>query len=326
MSELFHNQVVDDLARICEPHGVEIVKDSSGTSNVCLFVSTYYFVNKQAVKVALLATGMHMTQRTLASEMQPDAGDLNTVFFLCGLLALRRLTGLNAPSFLRDPVFWLVCLGWTLGLKVGRFWEDWGWPALMVLVVCDVQLLLASRLALDSFRRLGLACGVALVSFLAITSDAGSRWTYNLTSQYLTADNPDLDGWLPEKDGILYSADMMVFYQTFYKNPTADWRYILGFEATLMQREDFEIYHKILWNNGDSKAYMPWLKKMKPADRLVIRGGRSSPPNLPQLEWNYGVSGTWIGRLPGHPPGGAPATVHATETMDSLTNAPSSTL
>jgi hypothetical protein len=291
----------------------------------CLLTGHLIDYPLQAVKVALLATGMHLTQRTLASELQPEGGDLNTLFFLCGLLLLRRMAGLNAPSFLRDPVFWLVCLGWTLGFKVGRFWGDWGWPALMVLVACDLQLLLASRLALDSFRRLALAGGVALITFLAVTGDAGGRWTYNLTDQYLTADNPDLAGWLPEKGGILYSADMTVFYQTFYKNPTADWRYILGFEATLMPREDFDVYHKVLWNFGDSKAYAPWLKKMKPADRLVIRGGRSSPPNLAQLEWNYGVSGVWIGRLPGHPPGGAPVTVHATETMDSLTNSPSST-
>jgi hypothetical protein len=279
----------------------------------------------QAVKVALLATGMHLTQRTLASEMQPGGGDLNTLFFLGGLLVLRQLAELKATAFLRDPVFWLVCLGWTLGFKVGRFWDDWGWPALMVLVACDLQLLLASRLALDSFRRLALAGGLALITFLSVTSDAGSRWTYNLTQQYLTADNPDLAGWLPEKGGILYAADMSVFYQTFYKNPRADWRYILGFEATLMPREDFEVYHKVLWNFGDSKAYTPWLKKMTPADRLVVRGGRGSPPAIPQLEWIYGVSGIWIGRLPNHPPGGAPVTVPATATMAALTNAPDST-
>jgi hypothetical protein len=279
----------------------------------------------QAVKVALLCSGKHLTQRTLAAEMQPESGDVHALLILGALLLLRRLAALNAPRFLRDPVFWLACLGWVLAFKVGRFWSDWGWPALMILVVCDLQLLLASRVALDSFRRLALAGGLALVAFLAITSDAGSRWTSNLTQQYLTADNPDLAGWLPEKGGILYSTDMTIFYQTFYKNPMADWRYILGFEATLMRDEDFEVYHKVLWNFGDSKAYQPWLLKMQPADRLVIRGGRSSPPNLPQLEWNYGVSGIWIGRLPDHRPGGAPATVKATETMDSLTNAPSST-
>jgi hypothetical protein len=198
---------------------------------------------------------------------------------------------------------------------------------LLVLVVCDLQLLLTSRVAVDSFRRLALAGGMALITFLAITSDAGSRWTYNLTQQYLTDNphNPDLDGWLPEKGGILYSTDMTMFYQTFYKNPKADWRYILGFEATLMRSEDFEVYHKVLWNYGDSKAYAPWLLKMKPADRLVIRGGRGSPPSLPQLEWNYGVSGIWIGRLPEHRQRGAPVTLAATATLDSLTNAPGST-
>ena len=277
----------------------------------------------QAVKVVLLATGKHLTQRTLATELQPQNGDMNALFAVGALLLLRRLCALNAPPLLRDPVFWLVGLGWTLAFKVGRFWGDWGWPALMILLACDLQLLLASRLALDSFRRLALAGGLALIAFLSITGDVGSRWTYNLTQQYLTPDNPDLQGWLPEKDGILYSTDMTMFYQTFYKNPKGDWRYILGFEATLMRNADFEVYHKVLWNFGDSKAYEPWLKKMKAADRLVLRGGRSSPPRIPQLEWNYGVSGLWIGRLPGQRPAGTPATIKATETLDSLTNAPS---
>jgi hypothetical protein len=65
-----------------------------------------------------------------------------------------------------------------------------------------------------------------------------------------------------------------------------------------MPKEDFEVYHKVLWNFGDAKAYAPWVKKMRPEDRLVIRGGRGSPPNIPQLDWYYGVSGIWIGRLP----------------------------
>jgi len=47
-----------------------------------------------------------------------------------------------------------------------------------------------------------------------ITAAAGR---INLTQQYLTQDNPDLNGWLPEKGGILYSSDMTVFYQTFFK-------------------------------------------------------------------------------------------------------------
>ena len=58
------------------------------------------------------------------------------------------------------------------------------------------------------------------------------------------------------------------------------------------------MYHKVLWNFGDAEAYDPWVKKMRPEDRLAIRGGRGASPGIPQLEWEYGVSGIWIGRLP----------------------------
>ena len=43
----------------------------------------------------------------------------------------------------------------------------------MVLVTCDLQLLLQARFAADSFKRLALACGLAAMTFLVITSDGG---------------------------------------------------------------------------------------------------------------------------------------------------------
>jgi hypothetical protein len=265
----------------------------------------------QAVKVVLLATGKHLTQRTLVAELQAGSGDVYALYFLGALLALRHLAALKAPPFLRDPAFWLVCLTWALGFRVGRFWVDWGWPALAVMIAADLQLLLASRLAVDSFRRAALAAALAVIAFLAIGTNAEGRWSANLSQPFLEADNPALKGWLPQPGGILYAAEMTVFYQTFFKNPLGDWRYILGFESTLMPAEDFETYHKILWNYGDSQAYAPWVEKMTPADRLVIHGGRGEPPAIPQLEWNYGISDTWIGRLPAHRPAGAPATIPA---------------
>jgi len=276
----------------------------------------------QAIKIVQLATGKHLTQSTLASEMQPANGDMYALYGLGALLLLRQLVPLTARPFLRDPVFWLVCLSWALGFKVGRFWMDWGWPSLMVLVASDLQLLLESRIVYNSLQRLALACGIALVTFMAITADIGSRWTANLTQQYITSDNPDLKGWLPDKGGILYSTDMTIFYQTFYKNPHGDWRYMLGFESTLMPAEDFEVFHSVLWNFGDAKAYKPWLLKMTPADRLVIRGGRSSPPAIPELDWNYGVSGIWVGRLPRPQGNDAPATITATKSMEALKDSP----
>jgi hypothetical protein len=274
----------------------------------------------QAFKLALLATGMHATMRTMAGELQPFNGDIMSVAILGGLLILRQLAKLNARSLSKNPAFWLACFTWVLAFKVGRFWDDWGLPALAVLITCDLQLLLLARFAANSFQRLALTSGVAIATFLAVTSDVNSRWSATLLNQYLTAGNPDLNGWMPDKGGTFYTADMTVFYQTFFKNPKGDWRYMLGFEPTWMPAEDFEVYHKVLWNLGDAKAYDPWVKKIRPEDRLVIRGGRGSPPGISQLEWNYGVSGLWVGRLPRkNAPSPAP-TVPATAAPDNVTN------
>ena len=252
-----------------------------------------------AINMATHGVGQHMTNRTQVTELQPFAGDILAVIVVGALVALRWFTKSAAAAFARRPAFWLMCGCWILSFRVSRFWEDWGWPALMVLIVTEVEFLLLAKFAADSSRRLLLATILALATFLAVTSDFNGRYTKNLTWQFLSVnEHSELDGWMPEKGGILYSADMGVFYQTFYKNPTADWRYILGYEPALMPKEDFETYHSILWNDGDAKAYAPWVKKMQPADRLVIHGAGGQRPNLPQLEWNYAVSGLWIGRTP----------------------------
>jgi len=253
----------------------------------------------QAVDMAFQAVGQHTTNRTEVTELQPFAGDILAVIIVGTLVALRFFTKANTVSFARNPAFWLVCGCWILGFRVSRFWEDWGWPALMVLIVTEVEILFLAKFSTDSTRRLLLTMILALATFLAVTSDLGSRYTRSLSWQFLSvAEHPELDGWLPDNGGILYSADMGVFYQTFYKNPTADWRYILGYEPALMPAADFETYHSIVWNNGAAKAYAPWVTKMKSADRLVIHGNGNERPNIPQLEWNYGMSGLWIGRTP----------------------------
>lgn len=253
----------------------------------------------QAVHLAFLAVGAHQIQRTMAVELQPFGGDYLALSALGGLLILRSVAKLNSIPLRRDPAFWLVVISWVLGFKVSRFWQDWGWPSLMLLISCDLELLLETRLKVDSFQRLGLVCGIALATYAGVTCDYGGRWTSTDTQQYLTTDNnPDLDGWMPDPGGVFYTVDMSLFYQTFYKNPHGDWRYMLGFEPTWMPREDFDTYDKIMWNFNDAKAYGPWVKKMTPADRLAMRGGGGDPPDIPELEWKYGVSGIWIGRRP----------------------------
>jgi hypothetical protein len=251
----------------------------------------------QALQLAFLAVGAHLTQRTMAVELQPFNGDYLALSAIGGLLVLRALTKIKAIPFMRDPTFWLAGMCWVLGFKVGRFWEDWGWPALMILIASDLQQFFEMRFEVDSLKRLGLVCCIGAAAYLGVTCDFGSRWTSTQTKQYLTVDNnPDLNGWMPATNGIFYTSDMSLFYDTFFKNPHGDWRYMLGFEPTWMPKEDFEIYHKIMWNFSDSKAYQPWVDQMKSGDRLVIRGG--GQPDVAGLEWKYDASGIWIGRIP----------------------------
>jgi hypothetical protein len=250
-----------------------------------------------ALQMALQGVGGHATSRTEVTELQPFNGEILAIILVGALVALRAAVRPGAPSLSRNPAFWLMCGCWILSFRVGRFWEDWGWPALMVWFATEIDFLLSAKFAEDSLRRLLLILILALATFLAVTSDLNGRWTKNLTWQFLSEkEHPELAGWMPDKGGVLYSADMGVFYQTFFKNPGGDWRYMLAYEPALMPAEDFKTYHGILWNNGDAKAYEPWVQKMKPADRLVIRGGKGERPNIPELEWNYGVSGLWIGR------------------------------
>lgn len=252
----------------------------------------------QALQLAFLAVGAHETQRTMVSELQPFNGDTMAVALLGGLLILRALAKLNSVPLARDPAFWLACLCWAMAFKVARFWVDWGWPALMVLVAWDLGLLIEKHLEFNSFKRIGLACVAAAVTYLAVTSDYNSRWTSALSQRYLSADDPDLKGWMPDKGGTFYTVDMTLFYQTFYTNPKGDWRYMLGFEPTWMPEKDFKIFHNILWNFNDGKAYQPWVDQMTPADRLVVRGAGSGTPGISGLEWKHAVSDIWIGRLP----------------------------
>ena len=269
-------------------------------TGVAMLVSGHpadYLIN--ALQMALNGVNSHLTNRTQVAELQPFAGDFLALMVIAVFLGLRLLTRPGAPSLARSPAFWLMCGCWILGFRVSRFWEDWGWPALTVLLATELDFLLLAKFAEDSFRRLLLALILAAATFACVTNDLNGRWTNSLQWQFLSEkEHPDLEGWMPDKGGILYSADMGIFYQTFYKNPHADWRYILGYEPALMPAEDFKTYHGIYWNNGEAKAYEPWVEKMKPADRLVIRGSGGERPNLPQLEWHYAVSGVWVGRLP----------------------------
>jgi hypothetical protein len=243
--------------------------------------------------------GNFVVVHQLEPEMYPSDGETSAVLAVAVLILCRKIFPARNPRALLNPVFMMMVLGWLLGLKMRRFWWDFGTPAFMVWVAMELQEHFENHLSLDSARRLLITLGIAAGVFLGFTSDRESRWTASLATEFVSPETPGIAGWLPEPGGVIYNSDMDVFFQTFYKNPTADWRYILGFESGLMRPDDLETLRKIQWNRGAaSEAYEPWVKKMRPADRMVLRASGGSPPDIPELEWRYAVTGMWIGRLP----------------------------
>lgn len=253
---------------------------------------------EQCLRHLFTVFGTYSLARQLVSELTPSDGDIVLVLAVLLLILWRSRSPDWKPGDLLHPAFMLGVLGWMLGLEVSRFWLDWGLPALLFWMALELQKQFEMYSPVESCTRLVISCGVAMALFFAATADRAGRWTWNLTNQYLQQSDPELAGWLPEKRGVLYSADMRVFFDTFYKNPTAPWRYILGFESALMPPEDLAVVRKVRWNFGAYAAYDPWLAKMRPGDRLVIRSLSSSAPNIPKLEWHLGAEDLWIGRLP----------------------------
>lgn len=253
---------------------------------------------KQSFAHSLLAFSGNPLHRMLVSEFQPFGGDMIMVIVAAGLLILRYSRGAWNAKCVDNPVFILAATEWVLAFFVMRFWIDWGMPALMVWIALELQGFFKDLVREYSWRRILITSFGCLALFLALTNDLGGRWTYNLTTEYLSQDDPRQEKWLPDAGGIVYSNDMAVFYQTFFKNPKAPWRYILGFEPAWMPPDDLRIYRKIQWNYGASQSFEPWVKKMRPQDRMIIRGQSESAPKIEGLEWYYTATNTWIGRLP----------------------------
>ena len=255
---------------------------------------------KQALLIAAAIQKEPVSQWLLLGEFRPSYGEFST----CALVAIvfimrKQLT--NAPlSVFTGPVFWQIVIGWILGLKADRFWADWGIPAVLVWLTLQLEEILAEVWSAVSWKRWLVSGMVGVSLFLTSTNDLDRRYTASQNEVFLDATEPALQGWMPETNGIFYCAQMAFFYNTYYKNPKAHWRYILGMEPALLPDEDRRICRTIQLNPYAFTSYEPWIQKMQTRDRLAILGGPQ--PNLPQLEWTQAVGRIWIGRLPKNNP------------------------
>ncbi|MEP6619783.1 MAG: hypothetical protein ABJE47_10720 [bacterium] len=252
----------------------------------------------ESVRMGFDAFGQHAYQSTLVHEFRPIADNMPGLLLVAGLIIFRRLGDFETPPLRKNPAFWLGCIGLALGYKAMRFWGDWGLIALMVAIAADIERFMKSRVSIYALTRVGLAFGLAGTLYLMTTNDADNRWTSSRETRYLSQDDPQLAGWLPQSGGVLYTTEMGLFYQTFYKNPYAPWRYITGFEPAMMPDDDFVTFQSIGLSHGNPAAYMPWVKKMRPEDRIAMHWGEQ--PRIAALEWKN-VNGVWLGRPPTHP-------------------------
>ncbi len=250
------------------------------------------------VSIAFSSATTAPVARLNVIELQPSGGVFIAVIIVILILVVRSMLGLKPTDVLRDPAFILAVIGWLLGMKILRFWVDWGMVGFLVWMTFRLEEIFDAILSGSIKRRLAACCFLYMTFFLTLTGDTGGRWSSALTWEFVEEKNPELAEWIPQPGGIVYTADMILFYRTFFKNPHAPWRYILGFECTFMPKEDLEVYRKILWNFGTHKAYAPWVAKMRPEDRLFIRANSGAQPRISELEWYYAATDTWIGRLP----------------------------
>jgi hypothetical protein len=250
----------------------------------------------QTIRLAARVALENVPQWVLVGEMTPSRGEFETLVLLAIVFLWRRQQGRAVSALLDTPAFWLIIVCWILGLKADRCWADWGMPGVLVWLTLQFEETFTTFCGATSPKRLLLCALIAFPLFLQSTNDLDRRYSSSAGEQFVDARDPSLQGWLPGKDGIFYCAQMAFYYDTLYKNPTADWHYILGYEPAIMPEADLKVLRSIQLSHGAFSAYEPWIQKMRPIDRLVIYS--PSQPGLPQLEWRRAVGDIWIGKSP----------------------------
>jgi hypothetical protein len=275
--------------------GLYIASMGCGVVTGALLTGHPYFFIKQNFEHLFIVFGNCAYSRMLVTELQPFSGDILFLMALALILLWHNARKNKMPKLMYNPVFLLGVICWPLGFIAGRTWSDIGLVAMVYFIYNEFDELLPSLFNTEWLKRVVLALVLLAVYYIAATSDVGSRWSGLRPFPYLAEDDPKLAGMMPEKGGIIYSDSMGVFFSTFYKNPNAPWKYILGFESAMMPPEDLSIYRNIQMTFGKAESYQPWVTKMKSEDRLITCGRDDKPPEIKGLKWESPGSGIWIG-------------------------------
>lgn len=236
----------------------------------------------------------------LVTELRPMPLNFQVFVLVSLMLLILNERQVAIRRAMDNPIFLSFIFGTFAGLQTGRIWLDIGVPALAAWLAWQGEELLEAIPGYEGGRKLLATLIVSGALFLSLTPDFSERWTARGRDVFLSTENPHHQGWLPEPGGILYSPNMEIFYDSFFSNPKADWKYILGFDGSLMPPEDYEIRKKMLWNRDRPeyvKTFLPWIRKMTKADRFAVKG-MALEGHFMELEWKYMGGNVSVGRKP----------------------------
>ena len=246
----------------------------------------------EILRMALLQGGTLVLN--LATENQPTGGPVLGLIGMVLILLARKSAGRDLRAALLAPDFALVITAWILGMYVGRFWIEWGLPAMAVWYTRQLADGLGSgQLArYHPHAKLILVTAASAAFYLGQTADVGGRYTNALRNPLMTAPIAEFAADLPARGGVLYSTDMGVFYTLFHRLPNAPFKYSTAWEPGVMPADDLKTFRTIQ-NSGLVRDYAPWFNKMTPADRVLLRN--STKPEWPGMEFKP-FYGSWMGR------------------------------
>ncbi len=250
----------------------------------------------QSLMHASQAFGSATMTRQLVYEFQPTLPEWPALFLAPVMLLAANACGMNIRTLMISPSLILFGIGFALAFFSSRFWYDVGLPAFIVWITLAMASV-ADRVSMPLRWRMAMAVVTAATACQAVASDLDSRWTRDLQRKFLDASSPAHAGLLPDDGGILYSDDMRLFYETFFKNPNGKWRYVLGFEPAWMTEDNLATFRAIQASESFS-SFQPWVEKMTPKDRLIIRHALQGTPGIPQLKWTNPFDNLWVGKKP----------------------------
>lgn len=253
------------------------------------------------IRFHVLATFNIFSEKTynwlLVSELYSGMQNNYCLVFIAVLIAFGMYKKqITIKDLFKDPAFLYMLLCWLLSILVLRFWVDCGRIALLYWASYRIYEIIKNSENLKEARvRYCLFIFIILTFTFMTTNDCYGRYSKAVFNQPIDFSEERLAGWAPEPGGIIYSDSMGVFYEHFFAYPDAPWKYILGFEPALMPDEDRKILRKIGYNFRMPDEFIPWVKKMTKADRLITTGYIGG--DIPELEAERGARFYCIYRL-----------------------------